>query len=139
MPLKIRFTNKTCYEPGLARGQIVLDQFIEDFESSLALWSAERYEQQWEEGIDRLRRGASKSCLITSLWAVGPACEVWGVWWVLYNRGDHAVVRNRLLLSAVIGAKFDQDYPYGAVPEHRSFSPGGEAISEWVVGLDAPD
>lgn len=39
MSLRIRFINKTDYEPGLARGEITLNDFVEEFESSLALWT----------------------------------------------------------------------------------------------------
>jgi len=139
MSLKIRFINKTDYEPGLARGEITLHEFVEEFESSLALWNAERYERQWQEGIERLRHGAASSCLITSVWASprDSDCDVFGVWWKLYRVGERVVVQNQLLLSSVFGREFDPDDPYRSIPERRSVNAEGVQVSEWTVEFDS--
>jgi hypothetical protein len=131
MSLRIRFTNKTDYEPGLALGEITLDDFVETFETALTFWGAERYESQWREGIDRLLQGASRSCLITSL--VDSGCEVFGVWWKLYREGNHVVVQNQLLLSSVFGKNFNPDDPYSSIPDRMFLNCDGEQISEWSV------
>ena len=86
MSLRIRFTNKTDYGPAIALGEITLNDFAETFETPLTLWSAERYERQWREGVDRLRLGLSRSCLITSLIEPGP--ELFGICWKLYHEGE---------------------------------------------------
>jgi len=109
MSLRIRFINKTDYEPNLALGEIALTDFLENFEISLAFWGADRYEKQWRQGIDRLLEGASKWCLITSM--LDPKCEHFGVWWKLYREGEHVMVQNQLLLADVLGRTFDPDEP----------------------------
>jgi hypothetical protein len=134
MSLRIRFVNKINYEPGLAFGEIVLDDFVENFEASLALWSADRYERQWREGVDRLLSGASRSCLITSVWDT--RSEAFGFWWVLYREGDRVAVHNQLLLHEVLGKNFNPDDPYESIPDRVSVSADGEQISEWFLAFD---
>lgn len=135
MSLTIRFINKTDYEPSLALGEITLNDFVENFETSLTFWGADRYEKQWRQGIDRLLEGASKSCLITSM--LDPQCEHFGVWWKLYREGEQVVVQNQLLLADVLGRTFAPDEPYQFIPDRQSFSADGDApVSEWVVAFD---
>ncbi|MGB6904684.1 MAG: hypothetical protein WBD98_17770, partial [Acidobacteriaceae bacterium] len=68
MSILIRFLHDARDEPDMAIGQITLGAFVEEFEMVLSVWSRERYERQWREGIQRLLDGKSKSCLITSFW-----------------------------------------------------------------------
>lgn len=131
MSLKIRFTNKMDYEPDLALGEITLDDFVETFETPLTFWKADRYERQWREGIDRLLKGALRSCLITSM--LDPRSEVFGVWWKLYREGDHVVVQNQLLLTEVLGGDLDPDEPYRSIPERLPFNAEGALVSEWLL------
>jgi hypothetical protein len=115
MSLRIRVIKKTDYEPALALGEITLDDFVETFETLLTFWGADRYEYQWREGLDRLLKGAAKSCLITSM--LDSKYENFGVWWKLYREGDQVVVQNQLLLSDVLGRHFDPDDPYQSIPD----------------------
>lgn len=134
MSLRIRFTNKTDYGPAIAFGEITLNDFAETFETPLTFWSAERYERQWREGVERLRLGLSRSCLITSLIEPGP--ELFGMWWKLYHEGDQILVQNQMLLASEFG-NFNPDNPYASIPEHVSVNADGEPVSEWVVRFDA--
>jgi hypothetical protein len=131
MSLRIRFTNKTDYEPVLALGEITLNEFIETFETDLTFWGAERYESQWREGIDRLLQGVSRSCLITSL--VDSSYQVFGQWWKLYRDGEQVVVQNQLLLSSCFGKDFNPNDPYSSISDRQSLNSEGEQISEWFV------
>ena len=135
MSLRIRFIKKVDYEPALALGEITLDDFVETFEAPLTFWSADRYESQWREGVDRLLKGALRSCLITSM--LGSGSEPFGVWWKLYREGDYVVVQNQLLLAEVLGGDFDPDEPYRFIRDRQSCSADdGAPISEWVIGFD---
>jgi hypothetical protein len=131
MSLRIRFTNRTDYEPDLALGEITLDDFVETFETSLTFWSADRYERQWQDGIDRLLKGALRSCLITSM--LDSRSEVFGVWWKLYREGDHIVVQNQLLPAEVFGGDFDPDEPYRSIPARLPPNAEGAPVSEWFL------
>jgi hypothetical protein len=134
MSLRIRFINRIDYEPALALGEITLDDFVETFETPLTFWSADRYENQWREGIDRLLKEASRSCLITSM--LDPKTEVFGVWWKLYRDGDQVVVQNQMLLSDVFGKNFDADEPYRSIPDRLSVNADGEPVAEWFLKFD---
>jgi hypothetical protein len=131
MSLRIHFINRMDYEPALALGEITLDDFVETSETPLTFWSADRYERQWREGIDRLLKGALRSCLITSM--LDSRSEPFGVWWKFYREGDHVVVQNQLLLSEVLGGDFDPDRPYPSIPDRLQFSAEGAPVSEWVL------
>jgi hypothetical protein len=135
MSLRIHFVKKkTDYEPDVALGEIVLDDFVERFETPLTFWDADRYESQWRQGIDRLLAGAQKSCLITSM--LEPKYEHFGTWWVLYRDGQRVVVQNQLLLLDVIGSDFDPDQPYAFIRDRISLSADGEPISEWLLNFN---
>jgi hypothetical protein len=131
MSLTIRFLNSVGYEPDLALGEITLDDFVETFDIPLTFWSAARYERQWREGIDRLLKGAARSCLITSM--LDPRSEAFGDWWKLYREGDHVLVQNQMLLTEVYGKNFDPDEPYRSIPERLPFNAEGTPISEWCL------
>lgn len=135
MPLTIRFINKTDYEPGVALGEITLDDFVESFESWLTFWNVDQYENQWREGIHRLLEGAPKSCLITSI--AEPKYEHFGAWWKLYRDGEYVVVQNQLLLSMVLGNNFNSGNPYEFIPDRSSFSEDGVAVSEWCIKFNS--
>jgi hypothetical protein len=134
MSLRIRFINKTNYEAGLALGEIALDDFVENFETPLTYWDADRYEKQWRQGLDRLLAGASRSCLITSM--LSPNYEVFGVWWKLYREGPQIVVQNQLLLSDVLAREFDPEDPYKSIPDRVSLSEDGTPVSEWLFAFN---
>jgi hypothetical protein len=131
--LNIEFIGE--YEPGVGHGLISVNDFVEDFESDLTFWTAYRYEAQWREGIDRLLRGESRSCLITSIWG-RPAEGPFGVWWTLYRQGHLVVVRNQLLFSSVF-PEFNPEEPYGSIPERTLVNEEGNEISEWSLEVNS--
>jgi len=49
-------------------GEITIGDFFEGFDSPLAWWSREDYEQQWKTGIERLKNH-EKSCLVTKCYS----------------------------------------------------------------------
>ena len=51
----------------IVRGEIRIDGFYEQFETSLEFWSQRQYEQHWLESVTRILDGESSSCLITSV------------------------------------------------------------------------
>jgi CdiI N-terminal domain len=138
MSISIRFltgVQKADDEHDFAIGQITLGSFVEEFESILTVWSPERYEQQWREGIQTLLNGAAKSCLITSLWLDSNGYGF--SWWPLYRIADQVVAQNALIWDPeMFDRNFDPNEPYRFIPEHRSVSADGQQISEWWVPLN---
>jgi hypothetical protein len=136
MSILIRFLCEVHDEPeiAVAMGQIVLGDFVEEFEMILGTWNRERYERQWAEGIQRLLDGASKSCLISSFW--GDKSKFGGEWWRMYRVKDEVVIQNQLIRPDIFDRhfeNFDPDNPYASIPERRSTNNDGQSISEWFV------
>lgn len=100
----------------------------------LTLWNRERYEQQWRNGIQRLLSGASRSCLISSLWKTQNKFE--GEWWTIYRQEDRVAVRNQLIRPSIFNqnfANFDPDDPYPSIPDRQDLTEDGQHISEWSL------
>lgn len=132
MSISIRFLSRVQDESDVAIGQIVFGTFVEEFESILTVWSPERYDQQWREGIQKLLDGGSKSCLIISLWSDSNGFGF--CWWPLYRVEEQVIAQNALIWDPeMFDRNFDPNNPYQFVPEHRSVSEDGHQISEWSV------
>lgn len=137
MSILIRFLHQLPEEPGepdLALGEITLGAFTEQFEMVLSTWNFERYQRQWCEGIQRILDGASKSCLITSLWRKEDA--VGGEWWPLYRVRGHVIAQNHFIRPDIFSRKFDNfnpDDPYPSIPDRERVNEDGQEISEWSV------
>jgi hypothetical protein len=140
MSISIRFltgVQKEENEPDFAIGQITLGTFVEEFESILTVWSLERYQQQWQEGIQRILNGATRSCLIASLW--GDSNGYGFNWWPLYRTGNQVVAQNGLVWDPemqFLYRNFDPNDPYRFIQGHRSVNEDGQQISEWCVPFE---
>lgn len=115
----------------IARGEIVLGGFRENFESCLSFWNRDRYEQQWREGVTHFVMSGTNSCLITSI--NDPTTSTFFVWWLLYPEGQDCVLQNHLLFLDQLPAPFEISKAYEFVPARQSMSEEGEPISEWRV------
>ena len=134
MPILIRFLHPVPDEPGVALGEITLGTFVEVFEMALTTWNVEHYQQQWDEGIQRILSCASKSCLITSFWSEKNALG--GEWWMMYRVQDQVVIQNQLIRPDVFDQRyknFDADNPYSSIPDRKTVTDDGQKISEWSV------
>lgn len=114
-------------------GFIRLATFEERFVAPLVYWTVADYRRQWREGIRRCLDGQTRSCLITSMRDLAIANFI--QWWPLYRVGDEVYVQNQLLFLESIHGAFQPGDPYAHVPERRTASEDGEAISEWHIGI----
>jgi hypothetical protein len=119
-------------------GEIVINDFKEQFDIPLDWWSIQDYERQWREGFERLKTH-DRSCLIARIKdpSKGPFVD----WWLLYKEGEQVCIRNEVLFGEeyikLIGlAPFTSTNCYDFIPAKgpRELS-NGMQVSEWVVGL----
>lgn len=137
MSLMIEIINRKPKKYGVT-GQIIIDDFMEYFDSPLDWWSVDDYEKQWKEGLARLSNH-NTSCLIVAI--NDPDCRKFIEWWPLYKIGNKVHIQNHLVIDDLyeekIGNKpFTLQTCYDFIPEYRSYTSEGTKISEWVVDWD---
>jgi hypothetical protein len=115
----------------IARGDLTLGTFSEDFESSLSYWSPTDYQRQWIIAATRLADGESTSAFITSL--DDPSHANFIVWWPAWRIGGSVALQNQLLFFDTLTGAFDASDPYAHVRTRKTVSQDGALISEWVV------
>jgi hypothetical protein len=79
-------------------GRITIGNYSESIYVPLDLWSKEDYEQQWREGLERLRTHDT-SCLIATIH--DPKIRPYIDWWVLYRVGNTVYIQNHMLLDYI--------------------------------------
>jgi hypothetical protein len=134
MPLEIRFLKCPKAQHDILIGEIRLNDFVERLEVPVVFWSADQYEQQWEDGVNRLLSGALKSCLITAMY--DPKAANFIVWWPMYRAGDVVILQNQILFLDRLALPFDPLDPYRSIGDRITASEEGEAISEWILSFD---
>jgi hypothetical protein len=131
MGFNIRFIEKRSTE---GCGEIVLDDFIERFESPFNFWKAADYERQWVEGVTRILQGELTSVLVTLM--VQPEIANFIMWWPMYRDGNMVVFHNHLLMMKRLKQPFEITNLYSFIP-HRFDSVDEEyIISEWTIEID---
>lgn len=115
------------------RGEIVLDDFQDCFESPFTYWPAAEYERQWRGGLERIVRGEAKSALVTAMYPPESASFV--RWWILFRSGNEVVFREHLLLTDHLDRVFDPGALYDFVPDRVAGGDQEFPISEWTVEL----
>jgi hypothetical protein len=116
------------------RGEIVLGQFVERFESPFDFWTAADYERQWVEGVTRILHGASKSVLVTSM--IQPEAANFIMWWPMYRSDNAVIYRNHILLMDQVKQPFEINNLYSFVPDRADSVDEEHSISEWTLDLD---
>lgn len=120
-------------------GRLTLHDFEESLYVPLDWWSIEDYENQWKEGLDRIKNH-DQSCLIATIH--DPTIRPYIDWWILYKIDNKIHVQNQLLVADIyqkkIGNKpFTKESCYSFISPRKSMSGiAGVPISEWVVELD---
>lgn len=133
MTFAIEFLPKLEADKRSAKGEIVIDDFIEKFESELTFWKTEDYIRQWVEGIERIIHMTNNSCLITSI--SNPDHANFILWWVMYKQDNMILFQNQILFFELLDQKFSLDNPYIHVPKRMTVNEDGKEISEWSVPL----
>jgi hypothetical protein len=116
-------------------GRIVIGDFSEQFESSLSYWDINKYQENWKKGIERLLRGESKSCIITSMY--NPKAANFISWWLMYSENRIVYFQNQLLFLKKLKIAFNPEDPYILINDRETVSENNIPISEWEVPLEA--
>lgn len=116
-------------------GRIVIGNFSEQFESSLSYWDINKYQENWKKGIERLLRGESKSCLITSMY--NPKVANFITWWPMYSENRVVYFQNQLLFLKELKIAFNPEDPCILINDRETVSDNNLPISEWEVPLEA--
>jgi hypothetical protein len=115
-------------------GEIVLDDFKEKFVIPLDFWSIDQYQAHWIQGIERITKGAFKSCLITALYAPQIAHHIF--WWIIYREGQKCIFQNQMFILNNEERNFDPSSPYPFIQDRQTYTEDGLPISEWEIQLD---
>ncbi len=118
----------------LCLGRITIGNFEEIFESSVSFWSKADYYVSWMESLNRIIRGATISCLITSLH--DPRHAEFLNWWPLYRDDQLVFIQNHLFFLNEARAEFDLSNPYAFVRNHQTVNEDGESISQWTISVE---
>ena len=114
-----------------AIGEIVIDDFREEFLSSLFAWTPEAYARQWGHALDYLISQSKPATLITEY--TGAKARLWA--WVLYPELHCVHVQQRIF--AFLDQPIVADpYDYNSYVEPLQLkNETGEEISTWTVPL----
>jgi hypothetical protein len=124
-----------------AIGQIIINEFKENFRIPLISWDLEDYQKQWNEGLERIKH-EDNSCLVTA-YEDEVACGLpFANWWILYKEGSQLCIQNHILSPHIyeerVGRKkITPETCYTYIPPRRTHTEDGTKISEWVVNLEA--
>jgi len=114
-------------------GRITIGSFMEDFYSPLDVWHCSRYEEQWQDALQRLRDGLN-SCFVVGVHPVEIAqfIECYLVW----RLECEFRVQNQFMFFDVVGP-VDPTYPYDAIWPYTNQTEDGERIyDDWGLPLD---
>jgi hypothetical protein len=124
------------------KGQIQINDFIEDLYLPLDWWNATQYEEQWKKGLSRLK-GHDTSCLIVAIH--DPNTRPFIDWWKLYKVGNKIYIRNQLVFNEIyqelIGNNpLTLENCYSFIPPRGSiYDEDGNKLSEWVIDWNMGD
>ena len=122
-------------------GQITIGKFKETFGMPLNSWSLKDYQQQWKEGLERMKTH-DVSCLVVSIENLAsgyPTIELW----TLHRQGDSIFFHNQLLFDETTGhfpmklSDFNSSNCYEFInprianEDNQAINEDGEKISEW--------
>jgi hypothetical protein len=119
-------------------GQITIGDYKETFIMPLDNWTLEEYQQQWKEGLERIKSHAV-SCLITSVQNLGtrhPSIEMW----ILYKEGKTIFIQQSLLINETVEhsmklSEFNSKTCYQFIDPRETITESGQEISEWSINI----
>ncbi len=115
-------------------GQLIINDYEENFHIPLDLWSITDYKKQWREGLGRIKT-CNQSCLVVAIH--NPAIRPYINWWILYKVDSKIYIQNQMLVGEIyekkIGDKeFNRETCYDFISPRRTKA-YGRKISEWSV------
>lgn len=84
--------NEIVFRGGRKNGE----DFYETNNFSIEFWTLEMYEQQWQEGLERLKTH-NTSCLVSNI--QNPQQMHWIEVWMLYKVDNKVIIRNRIFFG----------------------------------------
>lgn len=129
---------KKIYGITSVTGQIQIGDFKETFVMPIDDWGIGKYQQQWQQGIDRIKK-YDVSCLVTSVENIkskSPSVEMWA----LYKEKGTIFFQHLLLTDETLSkgqpklSKFRNKncYEYVVMPR-ETVTEDGSKISEWKL------
>ena len=124
-----------------AIGQIAINDFKENFQMSLDIWSVDDYKKQWQEGFERIKT-YNNSVLITDITNQNSKTLI--QWWVLYKEDNKIFIHNEMLGGKDFEKRlkkepFNKETYYNFIDPRKTFTEEGHKISEWVIDLNDLD
>jgi hypothetical protein len=109
------------------RGQIVLDDFSEEFVALLGPWGREDYERHWAEAAARITGGADRTAFFSSAFEFR---------WTMWRLGDELRVQEHYLGAAEFPETFHPSDLYGSIRDYTNATEDGR-VSEWILPVEA--
>jgi hypothetical protein len=138
--ISIKFQDKTPYEYNnvlFCKALLAIDEFEEVLMVPIEHWTIEDYEQQWKEGLERIKI-KYYSCLITSVY--NPKIKPWIEFWPMWKVGNRLYIENQYIFFEIY-KKVIKDRPftirncYNYIPKKRTISRSERKPSIWIVDL----
>jgi hypothetical protein len=127
-------------------GRITIGDFHETLFMPINSWSIEEYQQQWKEGLERIKNNDT-SCLVVTVQNLSthPLIELW----TLYKVEDKVFIHNQMLNAEIVKelnltinlSNFNKTSCYQFINPRITNELGevidedGETISEWSIPL----
>lgn len=140
LQISIEFIDKTPYEYNnvlFCKALLKIDDFEEIIRVPIEYWTIEDYEQQWKEGLDRIKI-KYYSCLITSVY--NPKIKPWIEFWPMWKIGSKLYMENQYIFfdvykKVIRNGCFTIKNCYNFIPKKRTINRFGQKPSTWVVDL----
>jgi len=120
----------------VCKGEIQIGTFKETFVMPLDSWSVKDYEQQWREGLERIKTHDT-SCLVTAIQEL--KTEPYVDLWILYKDGNMIYIQNHIFDASDYSGKNLTDFNiqncYSYLFPRRPFKYDGLNPQEWEVSL----
>jgi hypothetical protein len=123
------------------RGRITIDDFTETFRMPYDSWTIDEYQQQWKEGLERIKTHNS-SCLIATLSGLKKNYP-FILLWVLYKEKNVIYIQNKLLFDEIFEEISQGLPPFSAETCYLYFgsreiiNEDGDKLSEWKTDMNA--
>ena len=121
----------------ICKGEIQINKYIESFWMFLDTWKIRDYEQQWKEGLERIKTHDT-SCLIASVNKI--KTDPYVNMWVLYKDGKTIYIQEHHLNDIGYGDKdlkgFNIENCYSYIYPRAPFKDDAFNAQEWKVCLE---
>lgn len=115
-------------------GKLIINDFEETIYVPVEFWSLDIYQNQWKEGLDRLKK-KSKSCLVATIQGYENIPTLIN-WWILYKQKNKIFIQNQLLIETSLKETikeqpFTPETCYNYIPRKSR----SKKVAEWIVEL----